>query len=1147
MNPEAGEILVVGGGVSGMQASLELAETGHDVMLVERAPYLGGLVSQLDHQFPSNHCGMCRMLPMLHRDSGEQSCLRKGLRHDRIHIRLSTDVTAVEGEPGNFRVSLRKAASCVDPIQCIGCGACVKVCPVETPDDFNAGLSMRKAIFQAAPFNMLNSYRIDPAACTRCGACVSACPTGAIHLTDADRGAFRILVVDDEQIVRDSTAEWLIEEGFAVEKAASGLQALDLLGRSSYHLMLLDIKMPGMDGVEVLKKAKDIAPGITVIMMTAYATVETAIEAMKSGAVEYLIKPFDPEMLLSMADKHYQAFVEAADEKITAGAIVLTGGAALYDPSGDPRNTLEYGVLPQVVTSLEFERMLSPAGPCKGLLLRADGKPVSRIAWIQCVGSRDLQLGADYCSSICCMISIKEALLAREVSGENLRADIFFTDMRVCGKGFHRYKELAESAGHIRFIRGRVHSAIPEAVSGDLQIRYVSLSGIEKEESYDLIVLAIGQRPHPDMPRLAERYGFSLNASGFAESLPFSPSETHRAGIFMAGSFSGLKDIRESVIQASAAAVNASRTMSVLSKSFPQHLDTKDIPPFPDVSREPSRVLAAICSCDAALDVCMDAASVVQRLRQDPAVQDVLFFNHLCAGQDRESLIQEIRQRHPNRLLTASCASCADIFQEVAVAAGMDPRLSVTADIRMPVLCAMSSSKALDTAAKMQQCADLMNSAISEGLVRVKHADAVKPSETAVTARALVAGAGIAGMTAALAIADHGYPVDVVERSDRVGGNLNWIHHTLDGHDVQPYLEEIRQKVESHPRIQVYTRAQVMGVWGEAGHFYTTVAGPDNSVMQFEHGSVILATGGAEASTSLYGHGTNPAVLTQKELETALHSDALASRELSSVVMIQCVGSREAPRNYCSRVCCQTAVKQALALKSQYPDVRIYVLYRDMMLYGFSESAYTRARREGVVFIPYSLDQKPEVVPAETGACVRVFDPVSDRRLEIETDIVVLATGIVPAFTSDDGDIFGVERDPDRFFMEADAKWRPVDAMKTGVFGCGIVNAPLTISETVASAQAAAMRALRILTRTTLASSRITAVVRHSLCSRCQLCIAACPYQARVLDTEADQIRVNAAMCQGCGACASICPNSAAVVEGFSMPQLFEMIDIAVQ
>jgi heterodisulfide reductase subunit A len=429
------------------------------------------------------------------------------------------------------------------------------------------------------------------------------------------------------------------------------------------------------------------------------------------------------------------------------------------------------------------------------------------------------------------------------------------------------------------------------------------------------------------------------------------------------------------------------------------------------------------------------------------------------------------------------------------------------------------------------------------GISELKYAESETAPETAVVRRALVVGGGIAGMSAALAIADHGYPVDLIERSERLGGNLNWIRQTLEGHAVGPFLEDILQKIEKHPLIQVYSEASIVSAWGEAGRFYTAVAARDNTVVQLEHGAVILATGGMEAPTQLYGHGTHPAVMTQKELEQSLQSGAVVPEKLESVVMIQCVGSREYPRNYCSRVCCPTAIKQALYLKSQNPGIQIYVLYRDMMMTGFSESYYTKARKAGILFIPYTVENKPRVEPCETRAIVFVFEPIIEKSLEIEADIIVLATGVTPDFPQNLVEVFEVERDLDGFFQEADAKWRPVDAMKAGLFGCGIMNSPQSIPAAIASAEAAAERSLRILSRQSLPSSRITARVRHSLCSRCRICIDTCPYQARTWNTEMDRIDVNAAACQGCGACAALCPNSAAVVDGLLMPQFFEIID----
>ena len=446
MNKKIGKALVVGAGISGIRAALDLAETGYGVALIDRAPHLGGILSQLDYQFPTDRCGMCKMLPLVDRDASSQYCLRKGLFHENIEILLSTEISSVQGEPGNFTVMLHQKPTWVDQDLCTGCGACVQACPVEVPDLFNTGLASRKAIYLPVPHSIPNSYVIDVTTCNRCGACEEVCPTQAIRLSQQERKKFRILVVDDELILRDSLKAWLDdEEGFAVDTAGSGQEALEQLEKSTYHLMLLDIKMPGMDGVEVLKKAKDAFPDLSVVMMTAYATVETAVEAMKIGALDYLIKPFEPDTLIPKVLGMYEKLEATQGRELQVGAIVLCGGTAYFDPATG-KDTFGYGIYPNVVTSLEFERIMSGTGPYQGELVRpGDGKPIKKVAWIQCVGSRDMQTDADFCSNICCMYAIKEALVAKEKTNGKLDATIFYIDMRTFGKSFQRYRDRAET------------------------------------------------------------------------------------------------------------------------------------------------------------------------------------------------------------------------------------------------------------------------------------------------------------------------------------------------------------------------------------------------------------------------------------------------------------------------------------------------------------------------------------------------------------------------------------------------------------------------------------------------------------------------------------------------------------------------------
>ena len=412
--------------------------------------------------------------------------------------------------------------------------------------------------------------------------------------------------------------------------------------------------------------------------------------------------------------------------------------------------------------------------------------------------------------------------------------------------------------------------------------------------------------------------------------------------------------------------------------------------------------------------------------------------------------------------------------------------------------------------------------------------------------RALVVGGGIAGMTAALSIADHGFEVDLVEQSDQLGGNLDWLRHTIDGQEMAPLLEGTRSRVEGHPQIAVHTGTRIVAAFGQAGAFYTTLEDSEGKARQITHGAAILATGGTEAPTTSYGFGTSERIVTQKILETQLDDGTLDPKTLKTVVMIQCVDSREEPRKYCSRVCCPTTLKHALALKAANSGLRIVVFYRDMMATGFLETYFTRARKAGVTFIPYRLDSKPQVALGDGGALeVSGREPFLDRPVTIPADLLVLATGIVPTLPPELAEAYGVDRDQDAFFQEAESKWRPVDALKEGVFACGICLSPRNVEESIASAEAAAERALRIVASERVAAGSIIAGVHESLCAVCERCIEACPYGARALDPDEDRIVVNPVMCQGCGACAAVCPNDAAYVEGFDADRLMDVIDAA--
>jgi heterodisulfide reductase subunit A len=1140
MSRKIGKALVVGAGISGIRAALDLAEYGYGVTLIDRTPHIGGILSQLDYQFPTDRCGMCKMLPLVNRDVTSQYCLRKGLFHENIDILLSTEIISVDGEAGGYQVMLKQHPNWVDAERCIGCGKCIDVCPVEVPDDFNAALANRKAIYLPVPHAIPNPYVIDFAACTRCGACVEICPTEAIQLPEQVREGFRILVVDDELIVRDSLKEWLQEEGFSVDMAASGLEALDRLTKQSYQLLLLDIKMPGMDGVEVLQKARESLPDLKVIMMTAYATVETAVEAMKIGALDYLVKPFDPDTMVPMVLRIYQDQAAAEGRQIEVGAIVLCGGTDFYQPDSG-KNTFNYRTLPNVVTSLEFERLLSGTGPSQGRLVRpSDGKPVQKIAWIQCIGSRDLQTNADFCSSICCMVAIKEALLAKEKTPTDLETTIYYMEMRTFGKGFQRYRQQAENIHGVCLERARIHSVEQDGNSQQLIIRSVDLSGAIQETAVDMVVLTVGQRPAAGTIELAEIMGLELNSWGFGQTEPYSMTRCGQPGIVIGGSFAGLKDIGDSVIQASAAALNASKVIHSGGGSLA--MQSPSAIPVADVMRELPKILVAVCTCGGQLSQTVKPQKITQRLKNDPLVNRVEFLEQTCTAKGWESLVQLVETNKPNRVLIGACLPY--LYQrkikELSRQVGLDAMLMEVVDL--------NSESRIGNAELMNPQLSLCNvlSALETGIAKLKWAEPGPVATVPIIQKALVIGGGIGGMTAALAIADHGFKTDLVETDENLGGNLTWLQRTLEGSSTNTLLEDTRAEVKKHPNICVHTRTRVIASTGDAGQFHTTIEGPERRVQVVSHGVTILATGGREALTTSYGYGMSPSIITQKELEQKLADRTLDPGQFNSVVMIQCVDSREEPRNYCSRVCCATALKHALHLKEKNPEISIYILYRDMMTYGFAETYYTQAREDQVIFIQYRTDDKPRIQTETERPEVIILEPILGRQLRIEADLVVLATGVVSNLTEDLAQNFGASVDQDGFFREAESKWRPVDALKEGVFACGLTHSPRNITETIATAEAAAERALRIITNEHLPAGKILAQVHHSLCSLCERCIDACPYGARSIDYDHEKVRINPVMCQGCGACAAVCPNSASVLEGFLEQQMFEMIDAAV-
>jgi heterodisulfide reductase subunit A len=1134
--------LVVGAGIGGIRAALDLAVTGHKVALVDRRPSHGGILAQLDHQFPTDHCGMCRMLPLMARDSSSQFCLRKGLFHDNIDLLLSSEVAAIEGEPGKFLVSLKRTSPLVDPARCVSCGACSEVCPVRVDSEFNAGLTQRAAIYLPVPHAIPNHYVLDLDNCQRCWKCHEVCPTGAIDFKFEERRDFHILVADKDPDVRLMMEAGLGEENFPLRFTGSGREAVDLLaGDDRWGLVLLGLDVDDVDAERVLTRCRELRPDLPVVILAAADRREEAANLVMQGAREHLEKPLDAATFVPWLDKLYVRILSDVTVKLQVGAVVLAGGFECYDPAADPVGGSDVWCRdhPAVLTAVEFERLLSGTGPTGGRLLRpGDGKPVESIAWIQCVGSRDVRKNADFCTGICCMFSIKEALLAKKATGGRAGTSIFYMDMRTTGKEYQRYRIHAEQEAGVRFVRSRPHSLFPAQQGGGVRLEYLDDDGRLVPETFDLVVLAVGARPPRGTDALAAMTGAELNDWGFVRTREYSPERTSAVGVFAAGAFGEPKDICESVIHAGAAAQAASRIIKAY--DVLAGIESEPEPEYPDVSREPPRTLVALCGSCPTLERSVDVEGLGRRLAELHSVCRVASVGSACTPKGWADIEAEVGSFKPNRIVIGACMPYAYIprLKELGRAIGLNPALMDVVDIHTPTFGGGSPGGGTDKE---------IFAALATAVARLQGVDPTPPPVMVDVARsALVVGGGLAGMTAAMAIADLGCGVCLVESEEKLGGTAMRLHTQLDGSDPRQYMEELVAQVEKHLNIKVFKDSRVVLSRGVAGRFRSAIASPDG-VFPLEHGVTILATGAHEAKVYESGLCVHDSVMTHLALEERIATGQLDARALSGVAMIQCWRRRAEDRTYCSRVCCPEMVKNVLALKERNPELPVYVFYRDIMMPGFLEHHYTLARRAGAVFIRYDKQNPPRVGFEDGRPVITARDPILREDVVVRADILSLSSGLEPNDVEDLLEVFGVEVNEDGFYREADFKWRPVDFLKQGVFACGAGLGPRRMGETVASAKAAAQRAMRILNAETIARETVVASVRHSLCSLCQACVAACPYGARVVDLEHGRIRVDEILCQGCGACAAVCPNSATVLKGFHDGPMMAVIDAALE
>jgi len=730
------------------------------------------------------------------------------------------------------------------------------------------------------------------------------------------------------------------------------------------------------------------------------------------------------------------------------------------------------------------------------------------------------------------MYAVKEAVIAKDHSEGDLDTAIFFMDMRTFGKDYEMYYNRAKEEHGVRFVRARVHTVDPVPGSDDLCISYTDENGIVHEEVFDMVVLSVGLEVKQETAELAKKIGVDLNMYNFAAIHPFEPVSTSREGIYACGVFQGPKDIPGSVLEASAAACKA---QVALSEARGTDIKTLELPEERDVTQEEPRIGVFVCNCGINIGGVVNVPEVTEYAASLPHV--VLADENLftCSQDTQEKIKEVIKEKNLNRVVVASCSprTHEPLFQETLQACGLNKYLFEMANIRDQD----SWVHAEDHRAATEKAKDLVRMAVA----RASLLKPLKEKKIKINKRALVIGGGVAGMNAALGLAEQGYETVIVEKEAELGGLARRLTTTIEGADIPEYVSDLVDRVTNHKNIQVLTNSIIVSFSGFKGNFTTEVlVGPALYERKIEHGVVILATGAKEYQPKEFLYGQDDRVMTQVEL--GLRLEERGADDLGTVVMIQCVGSRNDENPNCSRICCQSAIKNALHIKELNPEANVYILYRDIRMYGLLEDYYTQARKLGVIFIRYDKEEPPEVESSKEGVIVKFKDHVLGRQLQVSADLLALSAGMVAEDTEELATTLKVTRNQEGYFLEAHVKLRPVDMTAEGIFVCGTAHGPKLISESVAQALAAASRASTFLSQDEITISAVTARVDPTKCAACLICVRACPYGVPRINEDGVS-EIDEALCHGCGICAAECPAKAIQLNWYEDEQILSKVD----
>ncbi|UCG69010.1 MAG: CoB--CoM heterodisulfide reductase iron-sulfur subunit A family protein [Thermoplasmata archaeon] len=1006
-------VVVIGGGIAGVQAALDLANSKVHVYLVEKTPSLGGRMAQLDKTFPTNDCSMCILSPKL----------VEVQRHPNIDILTNSEVTECKGSAANFKVKILKHARYVDEDKCTGCGTCTEKCPKKIPSEFEMEIAERKAIYVPFPQSVPLYYTIDKDNCIyfekgKCRLCEKNCAASAVNFDQKD-----------EELT------------------------------------------------------------------------------------------------------------------INAGSIIVATGYDIYSPS--LMSEYNYGKFADVISALEFERLMSASGPTEGRIFRpSDDKIPKSITFIQCAGSRDVN-HRPYCSRVCCMYAIKEAMLAKEHESEISDVNILYMDLRTFGKGFEEYYIRARDEEGVNFIRGRVSEILQSEAKKNLIVRFEDTeSGKIEELKTDMVILPSALVPSKGTSELAGVLGIELDDNGFImeRDIASDPITTSKDGIFACGCIQGPKDIPDSVSQAQAASAKALEFIrerlepNVVIEETARDEEKEETLP----GEQTPRVGVFVCNCGINIGGTVDVKGVAEFAKGLPNVvfaDDNLF---TCSEGTQQSIQEAIREHDLNRVVVAACTprTHETLFRKTCSDADLNPYLFDMANIREHCSWVHSHEKGSATS-KAKQLVEM-------AVARAAELTPLTPKIVDIEQQALVIGGGISGIQAALEISRQGIPTHLVERTEKLGGRL--LELDIISPSKRSGKEILKEKLEElkSSEVTIHTDCEISDIDGFVGNFSVELSkkGKKSSI---EVGAIVLAIGSDVMDPKgRYSYEKHDNVITNLELENLLSDmDPTNCKENKEYVYILCVGAREKEGNtWCSRYCCQVGIKQALELAKVGNSVA--VLYRDIRTFGKNaEEMYKEASEAGVRFVEYTEDRPPVI--GKGGKSVSVYDALLEGELKFRSDYIVLGVPMIsPSDAQKFQEMLKIPRGNDGFFMELHPKLAPLQTNMEGVFLCGCAQGPKNLADTMAQASGAASQAIALLSNNRCEVEAAVAHVNSELCWGCGTCIDICEFKApQPVEIEGDKqvSQINEALCKGCGMCAVHCPSGALVPQHFTREQILSMIE----